>query len=86
MQGVRWVYTREGAFYILGAAGLGMGAEANGRGGPGSCLLPVVSQGPPEAPEAEVRRGGWKGRALVKGLRSRGRESPGGPGRLGDGV
>lgn len=45
MQGVRWVYTREGAFCILGAAGLGMGAEASGRGGPGSCLLPVVSQG-----------------------------------------
>lgn len=83
MQGVRWEYSREGAFYILGVAGLGRGVEASGRGGPGSCLLPVVSQG---LPEAEVQRGGWKGRALVEGPRNRGQESPEGPGGLGDGV
>lgn len=77
------MYTKEGAFYILGATGLGRGGEVSSRGGPGSCLLPVVSQGPPEA---EVRRRGWKGRALVKGLRSRAWESPGGPGVLGEGV
>lgn len=66
-----------------GSAELGLGVEASGRGGPGSCLLPVVSQG---LPEAEVQRGGWKGRALVEGPRSRGQESPEGPGGLGDSV
>ena len=41
------MYTKEGAFYILGVTGLGQGGEVSGRGGPGSCLLPMVSQGLP---------------------------------------
>ena len=52
------MYTKEGAFYILGVTGLGQGGEVSGRGGPGSCLLPMVSQGLPRQ-----RGGGVAGRA-----------------------
>ena len=62
-------------------AGAGRGGERQGW----SRELPAPN-GLPGAAEAEVRRGGWKGRALVKGLRSWAWESLGGPGVLGEGV